>query len=139
VTDGPAVRELVQTAGDRATRRSVHAGAVADGLAATASLLAAGLLASLVHWWLRSGVAFADASNLEVVKTTVTVTAFAGAVLAGVYAFRKQLLAEGDAHRADAAQLAQRYTAAAGASLGSSTNRARRARRGLPRLRPTRW
>jgi hypothetical protein len=83
------------------------------GLAATASLLTAGVLASLVYWWLRSSVAFADASNLEVVKTTITVTAFAGAVLAGVYAFRKQLLAEGDAHRADAAQLAQRYTAAA--------------------------
>ncbi|MFF2811792.1 pentapeptide repeat-containing protein [Streptomyces sp. NPDC058000] len=36
-----------------------------------------------------------------------------GAVLVGVYAYRKQLIAEGDAHRADASQLADRYTTAA--------------------------
>jgi hypothetical protein len=82
-------------------------------IAAPASLLAATILAALIYWLLRRSVALSAASNLEVVKTTVTVTAFAGAVLAGVYAFRKQLLAEGDAHRADAAQLAERYTAAA--------------------------
>lgn len=49
----------------------------------------------------------------DVVKTTVTALTLAGAVLAGVYAYRKQLLAEGDAHRADANQLADRYTTAA--------------------------
>ncbi|WP_405476451.1 hypothetical protein [Streptomyces sp. NBC_00009] len=35
------------------------------------------------------------------------------AVLAGVYAYRKQLLAEGDSHRADASQLSERYSTAA--------------------------
>ncbi|NUK09496.1 pentapeptide repeat-containing protein [Streptomyces lunaelactis] len=49
----------------------------------------------------------------DVIKTTVTVLTLIGAVLAGIYAYRKQLLAEGDAHRADASQLADRYTTAA--------------------------
>ncbi|MGW5063553.1 pentapeptide repeat-containing protein [Streptomyces sp. NPDC004096] len=49
----------------------------------------------------------------DVIKTTVTVLTLVGAVLAGIYAYRKQLLAEGDAHRADANQLADRYTTAA--------------------------
>ncbi|MFF2254595.1 pentapeptide repeat-containing protein [Streptomyces sp. NPDC058142] len=46
-------------------------------------------------------------------KATVTALTLIGAVLAGLYAYRKQLLAEGDAHRADASQLADRYTTAA--------------------------
>jgi uncharacterized protein YjbI with pentapeptide repeats len=50
---------------------------------------------------------------LDVIKTTITVAGFVGAVLVGVYSYRKQRLAEGDAHRADAEQLAQRYTTAA--------------------------
>lgn len=49
----------------------------------------------------------------DVIKTTVTVLTLIGAVLAGIYAYRKQLLAEGDAHRADSSQLADRYTTAA--------------------------
>ncbi|MCX4557857.1 pentapeptide repeat-containing protein [Streptomyces phaeochromogenes] len=49
----------------------------------------------------------------DVIKTTVTVLTLTGAVLAGIYAYRKQLLSEGDAHRADASQLADRYTTAA--------------------------
>ncbi|CAM5545489.1 putative protein YjbI with pentapeptide repeats OS=Streptomyces griseomycini OX=66895 GN=FHS37_001652 PE=4 SV=1 [Streptomyces griseomycini] len=49
----------------------------------------------------------------DVIKTTVTVLTLIGAVLTGIYAYRKQLLAEGDAHRADASQLADRYTTAA--------------------------
>ncbi|MGW6747608.1 pentapeptide repeat-containing protein [Streptomyces sp. NPDC055006] len=49
----------------------------------------------------------------DVIKTTVTVITLMGAVLAGVYAYRKQLLAEGDSHRADASQLAERYSTAA--------------------------
>ncbi|MEU6672482.1 pentapeptide repeat-containing protein [Streptomyces sp. NPDC046727] len=49
----------------------------------------------------------------EVVKTTVTVLTLVGAVLGGIYAYRKQLLAEGDAHRADASQRLDRYTTAA--------------------------
>ncbi|KAA0933706.1 hypothetical protein [Streptomyces apricus] len=49
----------------------------------------------------------------DVLKTTVTALTLIGAVLAGLYAYRKQLLSEGDAHRADASQLADRYTTAA--------------------------
>ncbi|MEU0031747.1 pentapeptide repeat-containing protein [Streptomyces sp. NPDC006335] len=49
----------------------------------------------------------------DVIKTTVTVLTLAGAVLAGLYAYRKQLLDEGASHRADATQLADRYTTAA--------------------------
>ncbi|MEU0952522.1 pentapeptide repeat-containing protein [Streptomyces niveus] len=49
----------------------------------------------------------------DVIRTTVTVLTLMGAVLAGVYAYRKQLIAEGDAHRADASQLADRYTTSA--------------------------
>jgi hypothetical protein len=50
---------------------------------------------------------------LDVAKTTITIAAYFGAVLAAVYAYRKQRLAEGDAHRADAAQLLDRYSTAA--------------------------
>ncbi|MBT2449670.1 pentapeptide repeat-containing protein [Streptomyces sp. ISL-43] len=49
----------------------------------------------------------------EVIRTTLATLAFAAAVLAGVYAYRKQRLAEGDADRADDNQLAERYTTAA--------------------------
>ncbi|WP_371551385.1 pentapeptide repeat-containing protein [Streptomyces sp. NBC_00554] len=56
----------------------------------------------------------------DVIKTTATVLTLIGAALAGLYAYRKQLLAEGDAHRADANQLADRYTTAAG-QLGHDT------------------
>jgi len=57
-------------------------------------------------------VAPKTASALDEIRTTVTVAAFFGAVLAGIYAYRKQRLAEGDARRADAEQLASRYTSA---------------------------
>ena len=50
---------------------------------------------------------------LDVIKTTITVAGFVGAVLVGVYGYRKQRLVEGDARRADAEQRAQRYTTAA--------------------------
>ncbi|MFJ1958794.1 pentapeptide repeat-containing protein [Streptomyces microflavus] len=49
----------------------------------------------------------------DVIKTTVTVLTLAGAVLAALYAYRKQLLDEGTSHRADATQLTERYTKAA--------------------------
>ncbi|MEO7194834.1 MAG: pentapeptide repeat-containing protein [Pseudonocardiaceae bacterium] len=55
----------------------------------------------------------ASIDSLDVIKTTITVAGFIGAVLVGVYGYRKQRLIEGDAHRADAGQLAQRYTTAA--------------------------
>lgn len=50
---------------------------------------------------------------LDVIKTTITVAGFVGAVLVGVYGYRKQRLVEGEARRADAEQRAQRYTTAA--------------------------
>lgn len=56
----------------------------------------------------------ASLDPLDVIKTTITVAGFVGAVLVGVYGYRKQRLVEGDARRADAEQLAQRYTTAAG-------------------------
>lgn len=55
----------------------------------------------------------ASIDPLDVIKTTITVAGFVGAVLVGVYGYRKQRLVEGDARRADADQLAQRYTTAA--------------------------
>jgi hypothetical protein len=55
----------------------------------------------------------ASIDQLDVIKTTITVAGFVGAVLVGVYGYRRQRLIEGDARRADAEQLAQRYTTAA--------------------------
>lgn len=49
----------------------------------------------------------------EVIRTALATLTLAGAVLAGVYAYRKQRLAESDAHRADDKQLAERFTTAA--------------------------
>ncbi|MFG2508585.1 pentapeptide repeat-containing protein [Streptomyces rubiginosohelvolus] len=49
----------------------------------------------------------------DVIKTTVTVLTLIGAVLAALYAYRKQLLDEGASHRADATQLTERYSKAA--------------------------
>ncbi|MFJ9638671.1 pentapeptide repeat-containing protein [Streptomyces sp. NPDC101178] len=49
----------------------------------------------------------------DVIKTTVTVLTLIGAVLAALYAYRKQLLKEGTSHRADATQLTERYAKAA--------------------------
>ncbi|MFJ8563021.1 hypothetical protein ACIRD0_37280, partial [Streptomyces microflavus] len=49
----------------------------------------------------------------DIIKTTVTVLTLIGAVLAALYAYRKQLLDEGTSHRADATQLTERYTKAA--------------------------
>jgi uncharacterized protein YjbI with pentapeptide repeats len=51
--------------------------------------------------------------TLDVTRTTLGVMLFVGALLTGLYAYRKQRLAEGDAARADAQQFADRYTNAA--------------------------
>ncbi|SCK26900.1 Uncharacterized low-complexity proteins [Streptomyces sp. ScaeMP-e48] len=53
------------------------------------------------------------ADTSDAIKTTLAILTLAGAVLAGVYAYRRQRIAESDAHRADANQLADRYTTAA--------------------------
>ncbi|MFI2358173.1 pentapeptide repeat-containing protein [Streptomyces anulatus] len=52
-------------------------------------------------------------SAQEVIKTTVTVLTLIGAVFAALYAYRKQLIDEGTSHRADAAQLTERYSKSA--------------------------
>ncbi|MEU9363165.1 pentapeptide repeat-containing protein [Streptomyces avermitilis] len=49
----------------------------------------------------------------DVIKTTITVLTLIGAVLAALYAYRKQLLEEGASTRADETQLAERYAKAA--------------------------
>lgn len=56
--------------------------------------------------------------SLDVIRTTLSMLAFIGALLAGLYAYRKQRLTEGDAARADAQQFADRYTKSA-EQLGS--------------------
>lgn len=48
------------------------------------------------------------------IRLSIAILTVFGAVLAGVYAYRRQRIAEGDAHRADAAQFAERYSTAAG-------------------------
>jgi uncharacterized protein YjbI with pentapeptide repeats len=74
-------------------------------------------VASAFSWFLYQQVlvssAVRGASSVEVVKTTLTLVAALGAVLTGVYAYRKQRLSEGDAARADADQLTQSYRTAA--------------------------
>ncbi|MFA3840555.1 pentapeptide repeat-containing protein [Streptomyces aureus] len=87
-------------------------------LVAPLALIAVGLLAFALY---QGADALLTSENMtktpvdvqDVIKTTVTVITLMGAVLAGVYAYRKQLLAEGDSHRADASQLAERYGTAA--------------------------
>jgi uncharacterized protein YjbI with pentapeptide repeats len=85
------------------------------------ALIAAGALGWVIYYYAYDHFAQAAADQKppkpvninDVLKTTVTALTLVGAVLAGLYAYRKQLLAEGDAHRADASQLADRYTSAA--------------------------
>jgi uncharacterized protein YjbI with pentapeptide repeats len=75
-------------------------------LIATGFATVAGALILLVLWWQTPATAVAGKPArdvLEVVKTTIAVAAFFGAVLTGVYAYRKQQLAEAESHRADAA------------------------------------
>ncbi|WP_326710472.1 hypothetical protein OG758_15040 [Streptomyces sp. NBC_01474] len=87
-------------------------------LVAPLALIAVGLLAFALY---QGADALLTSENTtktpvdvqDVIKATVTVITLMGAVLAGVYAYRKQLLSEGDSHRADASQLAERYTTAA--------------------------
>jgi membrane protein implicated in regulation of membrane protease activity len=85
-------------------------------LVATLSILAATSALLATYLWFdhslippaASGASDADRS-LNVVKTALALATFVGAVLAGVYAYRKQKLSEGDARRADAEQLTGRF------------------------------
>ena len=47
--------------------------------------------------------------TLEIAKVAIALAGFVGAVLTGVYAYRKQRLAEGDARRADVDHLVSRF------------------------------
>ncbi|MFE6038776.1 hypothetical protein [Streptomyces sp. NPDC056452] len=90
-------------------------------IVAPVALIAAGALAWVSYHYAYDHFAQAAADQKppksvninDVLKAAVTALTLIGAVLAGLYAYRKQLLAEGDAHRADANQLAERYTTAA--------------------------
>ncbi|MEK0099006.1 pentapeptide repeat-containing protein [Streptomyces sp. A475] len=90
-------------------------------IVAPVALIAAGVLGWVIYHYAYDHFAQAAADQKpskpvdinDVLKATVTALTLVGAVLAGLYAYRKQLLAEGDAHRADASQLADRYTTAA--------------------------
>ncbi|MFF1812897.1 pentapeptide repeat-containing protein [Streptomyces sp. NPDC058251] len=90
-------------------------------IVAPVALIAAGALGWVIYHYAYDHFAQAAADQKppkpvninDVLKATVTALTLVGAVLAGLYAYRKQLLAEGDAHRADASQLAERYTTAA--------------------------
>jgi hypothetical protein len=85
-------------------------------LAAGVALLVAALTAGVIYLSLRAIVVTPKASvveRLDLIRTTITVTGFVGVVLAGVYAYRKQRLAEADGRRADEIQFAARYSAAA--------------------------
>ncbi|MFC9460590.1 hypothetical protein ACFT16_33405, partial [Streptomyces sp. NPDC056983] len=90
-------------------------------IVAPVALIAAGALGWVIYHYAYDHFAQAAAGQKppkpvninDPLKATVTALTLIGAVLAGLYAYRKQLLAEGDAHRADASQLADRYTTAA--------------------------
>ena len=82
------------------------------GLVALSAVLAASALAGGIYLGLLALAASRPGPNggpasldpLDVIKTTITVAGFVGAVLVGVYGYRKQRLVEGDARRADAEQ-----------------------------------
>ncbi|MEV7297080.1 pentapeptide repeat-containing protein [Streptomyces microflavus] len=88
---------------------------VAPGALLLAGLVAYGLYhgAELLLASESTGKAAKPVKVQDVIKTTVTVLTLAGAVLAALYAYRKQLLDEGASHRADATQLTERYSKAA--------------------------
>lgn len=77
--------------------------------------LAAGAgLIWLIDRYVRTNEALVGTNTpqIEITKVVLTFTAGVGAVLAGVYAYRKQRLEEGSSHRADAASFADRYNSA---------------------------
>jgi uncharacterized protein YjbI with pentapeptide repeats len=89
-------------------------------IAAPLVVLSSAMLAWFIHRWLRplapiielttpDGGHQLGINSLELMKVTLTSCAFIGAVLAGLYAYRKQRLSEGDAQRADSEQFAVRY------------------------------
>ncbi|WP_409494728.1 pentapeptide repeat-containing protein [Amycolatopsis sp. cmx-11-12] len=105
---------------DKGTHRRKSGGQHAPSLwsmwtTAPLAVLFAGGLCVLIFWGLHrlAGDSKPPTSNLDLIKTTLTVAALIAAVLTGVYAYRKQRVAEGDASRADAQHLADLYAKAA--------------------------
>jgi uncharacterized protein YjbI with pentapeptide repeats len=97
----------------RVRRRGVFAPGMRNiGITAAITVLAAGaalvgiyvLIDNLVPAGARS-----SSRTLDVLKVAIAVAAIIGAVLTGVYAYRKQKLAEADALRADADHLLTRF------------------------------
>jgi hypothetical protein len=112
----PAVPATPRTSGSYTpSLRSIWLAAPVTLLAAMAVVAVAFLVLRSQHLTTSGGK---DVADLDLVKAALTVVAGAGIVLGGVYAYRKQRLAEGDARRSDADLLADRYTAAAD-QLGS--------------------
>ena len=82
-------------------------------IAAPIAIIVACALAWVLYQHVLGSSAVVGAKPLDVVRITLTLMAGFAAVLTGVYAYRKQRLSEGDAARADADQLTQRYSTAA--------------------------
>jgi len=82
-------------------------------IAAPVAIAVASGLGLALYDFVRASSAVRGAAPIEVIKITLTLMIALGAVLTGVYAYRKQRLSEGDASRADADQLTQRYSTAA--------------------------
>jgi hypothetical protein len=83
------------------------------------ALATAAAIAWLIYHALFGSSLVRGAAAIEVTKTALTIMAGIGAVLAGVYAYRKQRLEEGASHRTDADQFTSRYNSAAN-QLGST-------------------
>jgi uncharacterized protein YjbI with pentapeptide repeats len=102
-------------------RRNLHAPPLWSVWAAAPVILIVGaMVAVLLYMRIRSVAVPVEVPKgepridaLEVIRTTLTILGYVGALLAGLYAYRKQRLSEGDAGRADAQLLADRYSKSA--------------------------
>jgi hypothetical protein len=87
-------------------------------ISAPLALVVAAGAAVLIYRRLSGSSLVGKATPLDVTKTALTIVGAIGAVLVGVYSYRKQRLEEGAANRADADQFTGRYNSAAD-QLGS--------------------
>ena len=84
----------------------------AASLSVVAAISVLGAIYFLLDRYLVPAAATGNNSSgrtLDIARVAITLTGFVGAVLTGVYAYRKQRLAEGDARRADAKQFVSRF------------------------------
>ena len=101
----------VRRAAEAGVRHAPHL--VSVWISGSTALVVAALVGLLTYRYLLRSPVGASAQPAEVVRVTLALLAAAGVVLAGVYAYRKQRISEGDAKRADAEHLTHRYTTAA--------------------------